>query len=223
VGFADGDGECVELVEERAQVFLRIGGEGSASELDEGVVAGPILSGWRDEESVTLGDAAEIFVGDGDGVAEGVEKDGVGGFRTNAGELEQTAAQGGRGRGGEAMERAGEFLVEHGDEGFERGRFAREETGWANEFLETVERKRAEAGQAERTGGTEIGEGAFDGFPGGVLREVSAEDNLKTCAGGPPVLRTIAGEEAIVHAAQALCGSEGHASRHDGKSCDGGD
>ena len=207
VGFADGYGEGVELVEELGVSRDGIGGEGLAGEIGKGFVGNGLAVGG--EERVAVGDAAEVFVGDGDGVAEGVEKDGIGGFRADARQGKETLAELGRGRGGHAAKRAGELGVEQGNEGFERGRLARVEAGGLDEAAELVEGDGAETGDGERTGAVEIGDGALDGLPGGVLGEVGADDDFDGGFGRPPVLRAVSGGELIVHAAEALGGCGG--------------
>ena len=91
--FAHGDREGMKLVEEARVAPGCIGGEGLAGEGGQGFVSLAIVAGRGHEKPVTLCDAAQVLVGDGNGMAEGVEQDGVGGLRPHAGKGEQAAAQ----------------------------------------------------------------------------------------------------------------------------------
>jgi hypothetical protein len=113
VGLADGYGEGVKLVEEAGVAGRGVGGEGLAGEIGEGFVA--FGAGRERKKPVALGDAAEILVGDGDGVVEGVEENGVGSLGTDTRESEKAAAENWGGSGRESFKRTGELLVEHGD------------------------------------------------------------------------------------------------------------
>jgi hypothetical protein len=73
-------------------------------------------------------------------VAESVEKDGVGGFRTYSGKSEETGAEGCGWSGCKLVERTRELLVEHGDKSFERRGLASVESGRANESLQFIKR-----------------------------------------------------------------------------------
>jgi len=104
MSLAHGDREGMELVEEPRKVLRGIGGEGLAGEADEGFIPFAIAAGRGRKKQVTFGYAAQILVGDGDGMAEGVKQDGVCGFRANAGQGQQPAAQNVRGAGGKVLE-----------------------------------------------------------------------------------------------------------------------
>jgi len=194
---AYGNRQSMKLVEEPRLVFLIIGRKGQTRECSHGAVCLAVIDGRGLEKLVALGDAAQILIGDGDGMAEGVKQNGVGCLGADAGQGQQACAQGGCGAGGEAIERTRELLVEHRDEGFERGRLARVKAGGLNEALQLFDGERAQA----------VDERAFDGFPCGVLREVGAEDDFKGSFCGPPMLGAIGLEEPIVHPAQSLGGS----------------
>lgn len=212
VGFADGYGEGVELVEELGVGWDGIGGEGLAGEMSEGFIgdSGAGAGGAAgSEESVAVGDAAKIFVGNRDGVTEGVEQNGIGGLRADAGEGEEKLAKVGGGGGGHAAKRAGEFGVQEGNKSFECGGFAGIKAGGLDEAAELVEGNGAETGDGERAGAAEIGDGALDGFPGGVLGKVRADDDFEGGFGRPPVLRTVGSGETVVHGAQAAGGCGG--------------
>jgi hypothetical protein len=84
----------------------------------------------------------------------------------------------------------------------------RVKAGRLDQALQLFEGERAQAVKRQGAGRAQIGQRALDGLPGGVLREVSAEDHLKCRFGRPPVLRAIGCAELVVHTAQALGGSE---------------
>ncbi len=207
MGFAHGDREGMKLVEEACLAPGGIGGEGLAGEGGQRLIPLAIVAGRGQEKPVTLCDAAQVLIGDGNGMAEGVEQDGVCGFQTNTGQGQQAAAQGGCGNGGELLERSGKLGVEHGDKCLERGRFAGVKAGGLDEALQLSEGERAQAVHGQCSRRAQVVERALDGLPGCVLREVGAEDDLKTSFGWPPVLGTIGLGQLIVHAAQPLGGS----------------
>jgi hypothetical protein len=153
---------------------------------------------------VAFDDAAEILVSDRDWVVEGVEENGVRGFRTDAGKSQKARAQGCGGGGGKLLEGSGEFAVEQVDECLEGGGLAGMKAAGTNEFLEVGQAERTQAVNGERAGVAQVFKGALDRFPGGVLREVSAEDDFKRSFSGPPVLRTVCLGKAIVHPAETL-------------------
>ena len=95
MSFAHSDREGMKLVEEPGVVRRGIIGKGLAGEIGHGVVSLAIVAGRRREKPVARGDAAQVFVGDGNGMAQGVEQDGVGGLRTDGGQGQQAGAQGG--------------------------------------------------------------------------------------------------------------------------------
>ena len=206
MGLAHGDREGMKLVEEARLVSGGIGGEGLAGEIGQGIVSRAIAAGSGRQKPVALRDAAQVLVGDGNGMAECVEQDGVGGLRSNAGKGQQTGAQCGRGRGGEILERTAEFLVEHGYKFLERGRFASVKAGGLDEALQLPEGERTQAVHGQRARLAQVSERSLDGLPGCVLGEVSAEDNFKRSFGRPPVLGTVGLEKSVVHPAEALDG-----------------
>lgn len=106
---------------------------------------------------MTLRNAAQVLVGYGHWMAEGIEEDSVGGFVAYSGKGEQAMTQLGGGCGGEAIQRAGKFGIEHGKKGFERRCLAGNETGGADEVPELLDGDGAEAFRSERSGGTQVG------------------------------------------------------------------
>ncbi len=187
--------------------FRRVAGEGLACEIGQGVIAFAVAGGRRRQEPMALDDAAQIFIGDWNGMAESVEKNRIGCLGTNAGKSQKTASQSISGCGGKSIERTGELGVEQSDKSFERGSFARGKAGGLDEALEFFEGERAQAVNSKRSRLAQIVERALDGLPGGILREICAEDDLKGRLCGPPVLRAIGMGEPLVHFAQALGGS----------------
>lgn len=198
----------MKFIEEAGAIRCGISGERVCRELHEGIVSAAVLCRRGVDQAMALGDAAQILVGNGNGVAKRIEQDGVGCFRPYTGQRNQAHAKLLGGRGGEAIERAGEFIVQHGEEGFERGSLACNEAGRADQFLQLFQGESAQAVGGKCAGAAEVGEREFDGFPRSVLREVSAEDHFEGRLGGPPVLWAVGCEEALVHAAQTPGGAE---------------
>lgn len=208
MGLAHGHREGMKLVEKARLVLRGIGGEGLAGEIGQGIVSRAIAAGRGHEKPVALGNATQVLVGDGNGMAEGVEQNGISGLRTNAGQGQQAGAQGGSGAGGEGRERTGKLLVEQGYERLKRGRFAGVKAGGLDETLQLSEGERTQAVHGQCSSRAQVGEREFDGLPGSVLGEVSAEDDLKGSIGRPPVLGTVRLCQLIVHPAQPLGGGE---------------
>ena len=155
---------------------------------------------------MTGGDAAQVLVDDHGGSVERVEQDGVGGFGTDTGEGEQLVADDVGmvdGSGSQVVHVAGVVRVEESDEGFEGGGFAQHETGGADEIAELGFGDGAQAIDGERAAGFEVGDGALDGFPGGVLGEVGADHDFEGGLGGPPLLGAETLDEVVVKGAQA--------------------
>jgi len=72
----------------------------------------------------------------------------------------------------------------------------------------------ADSGGGQQLGASQVGDGAFDVFPGSVLREDCAYDNFEAGAAGPPVLRAMGGEERVIVGLQTVfrggdCGQGG--------------
>src|SRR3954464_1098526 len=82
-----------------------------------------------------------------------------------------------------------------GNEGFEPCCFLTKVPGGTNELLEFSDWNSANPIDRQSASLAEIGEGEFDIGPGGVLGEVCAHDHLELRRGGPPVLRSVGGEE----------------------------
>lgn len=96
--------------------------------------------------------------------------------------------------------------VEESDEGFERSSFAQHEAGGANEVAELSFGNRTESADGEDAASAQVGNGAFDGFPGGILGEVSADDDFERGLRRPPLLRAPGCNEAVIHRVEATGG-----------------
>ena len=208
VPFAGFDDQGVELVvvagESVGRFVVAFRGESLLGEgLDLGVFC--VVGG----EAVANGDAAEVFVDHHGGDAQGVEENGIGGFGANTGEIEEVIANGfligvsATSKGGHA---AFVFGVEKGDEGFEGRGFAQHETRGADEIAELSFGDRTEAADGEGAASAQVGNGAFDGFPGGILGEVSADDDFEGRFGRPPPLRAPGCNEALIHRVETASG-----------------
>jgi hypothetical protein len=207
VGFADLDDERVKFVVvagEGGTVFM--GALGRKGLLGEGLDVG--VFGFFRCEAVADYDAAQIFVDDHGGRIEGVEQDGIGGFGTDAGKGEQLLADGKRrseGSRAEGFDVAAVARIEKGNEGLEGCRFAEHESGGADEVTKVCFGDCAQAVDREDAARFEIGDGALDTFPGGVLCEVCADDDFEGGLGWPPLLRAEALDEVLVHRTQSTC------------------
>ena len=113
------------------------------------------------------------------------------------------------GLGGELVEGAVVVLVEEVREGKDGGGFSQHVTGGSNELAQGFGFECEQAGGGEGIGGFEVGDGAYYATPRGVLDEVSTEDGFKGRAGGPPMLRTVDGEQLLVEAAKPGGGISG--------------
>jgi hypothetical protein len=104
MGFAQSDREGVELVEKARLICWKIGSERLAREIGHDLISRAVVAGRGQNEVVPHGDAAQVLVSYGNGMAEGVKENGVGGLRTNAGKSQQAKTQGGSWDGGEIFE-----------------------------------------------------------------------------------------------------------------------
>jgi len=216
VVLADANDEGMEFVVVANEILGAFGSVfGAKGLLGEGLNCRIFCAGRH--EAVADGNAAQVLVDDHGGNTEGVEKDRIGGFRTDAREIEQVVAGGGhiqKSRSPERFHAATVALVEKGDEGLERGGFADHEAGGTDEFAQFAFGNGAEAGEREDAASAEVGDGALDGFPGGVLGEVSADDDFERSPCRPPLLRAVEVDEAIVESAESAGG--GHRFRVQG-------
>ena len=138
-----------------------------------------------------------VGIDDEDRVPAGVEKDGVGGFRADAVEVEEPIAKDRSWRGEHLGERSVVELVEEVHKGFERFGFLAEVAGRAEERCKFRAGHSPDGNWGKQASATQVSNGAFDVGPGSVLREDSADDDFEASAAGPPVLRAIGGEKCI--------------------------
>jgi hypothetical protein len=78
--------ESVKLTKQRGARVRRIGGESFLGELNQRRITSLAAVGRGREQLMAFDDAAKILIGYGDRVIEGIEQDGVGRFRTYAGQ-----------------------------------------------------------------------------------------------------------------------------------------
>ena len=203
VRFAYGYSEGVKLVEEADPMGCRLGGEGRLRQVNQRLIAPAVAPRRGSDQLVPFGDAAQVLVGHRNRVVQGIKQDRVGGLRAYAGQQQQTAPESGGRRGRELIERTGKLRVQQFNEGLERRRFARLEAGRANQIPQLIERSRAQALQCQGSCPAQILQRSLDGLPGGVLRQIGAENDFEGGLRGPPVLRAVSLRKPIVHPAQA--------------------
>ena len=97
-----------------------------------------------------------------------------------------------------ASERAGIRVVEKRDEGLELFCFLAEITRGPNHGFKFGEGRLAHCTNAKQASSAQVDKGFFNVVPVGVLREVGADNHLKTRSGRPPVLWAVAGEKSGV-------------------------
>jgi hypothetical protein len=176
--FASLNDQSVKFVEEL--VIARKTGFERGAEL--------LVGGFGMCEVVSFEDAASVGVNDEDRVLPGVEQDGVSGFWANAAKTEKLLAKDFRGRGEEAIERAVVFNEEKISEGLESFGLLAVVAGRAEARGELRGRDLTDCLWRQEFLVTEIGDNAFDVFPGRVLSQDGANDNFETGAARPPVL-----------------------------------
>jgi len=153
-------------------------------------------SGW--EEIVAFEDAARVGVDNEDEVPASVEEDGVGGFRADAADGEELIAQSCGSGGEETAERTAVIFIKKSDEGLEGFGLLAEIARGAEVLGERGGRDAVDGGRGEKLCCAKVGNGAFDVFPGGVLREDGADDDFEAGPAGPPLLRTVSSQERVV-------------------------
>jgi hypothetical protein len=147
-------------------------------------------------------DAPQVFVDDHGRDVESVEKNGISGFWTYTGEGEELLTDCRRVENSGPMQRfdlAGVVRIEKGDEGLERGCLTQHETGRPDKNAEFGFGYFSQASDGKDAACFEIGDGTLDTFPGGVLGEVGADDDLECGFCGPPLLRAETSNETVVH------------------------
>ena len=89
VCLSDSDGQRVEFIEVQAVRRGRLRGKCELGESMQLAVSAVVFDKRRGEQMVALTDAAEVLVGNGDGVAQRVKQDGVRSLRADAGKSEK--------------------------------------------------------------------------------------------------------------------------------------
>jgi hypothetical protein len=192
--FAGVDDQRMEFVKELVAAGER-GFEGDAEFL---------MRGFGVREMVALEDAAGIGVHHENGVFAGVKEDGVSGFRANAAQGQESFAKSGGGCCEKTMERAAVVFVEEGYEGFESFGFLAEVPGGTKVWGELRRRNFLDSGGGQQLGAAQVGDGAFDVFPGSVLGKDGAHDDFETGTAGPPVLWAMGGEQRVIVGMQVV-------------------
>jgi hypothetical protein len=103
MGLAHGNRERMKFVEEMGLGFGGVSSECQTGEIGQCLIALAIADWGGRKEMVALGDAAQIFIGNRDGMTESIEQNRVGGLWANPGKSQQTDAQGLCGLGGEGF------------------------------------------------------------------------------------------------------------------------
>jgi len=188
------DDESVEFVEELG-IAWELGFNERANLF---VGAARISLHFGREEIVAFEDAARVSVDNEDEVPASVKEDGVGGFRADAADGEELIAQSCGGGGEETVERTAVIFIKKSDERFEGFGLLAEIARGAEVLGERGGRDAVDGGRGEKLCCAKVGDGAFDVFPGGVLREDGADDDFEAGTAGPPVLRTMSSEECVV-------------------------
>jgi hypothetical protein len=131
------------------------------------------------------------------GMSAGVEKDGVGGFRADAGQLQELIAKDCGGSSEKAGEGAAVRVEKKVYERLNRFGFLPEVAGRAEKLGQSRCANTTDGLWREHACAAQVANGALDVGPGSVLREDGADDNFETSSAGPPVLRAIGCEECV--------------------------
>jgi hypothetical protein len=181
------DDEGVKLVEE-----LVLGGKRGLKHFTDFVV--PKL-----EVSVTVAfeDATSVGVDYEYGMFTGVKKNGVGGFRADATQLQESIAEDCGGSSEKAGVGAAVPVEKKVYERLERFGFLPEVAGRAEKLGQSRCANTSDGLWREHACAAQVANGAFRVGPGSVLREDGTDDNFETSSAGPPVLRAIGREECV--------------------------
>ena len=190
---ADADQERVEFVEERG-VMRHVRHE---EHLHGRVVR------VRRHQAVAGQDPPRVGVDDEDRTAGGVERDGVGGLRSDTGNPAKLGAERGKRKGEKPAEAASVAPRHVPGEGTEPAGLHAKRPGGTDEQGEPKRGQRENAAEVEDPGGAEPRDRPLGIAPGGVLREDRPDHDLEAGAGRPPALRAVPPTEAIVEPEQA--------------------
>ena len=160
------------------------------------------------DEAVTGKDALGVGVDNEDLFVAGIKKDGIGGLRADTVNGEELFAQLGGGGPEHARERTGIFRAKKADEGFQFFCFLAEVAGRANQRGEAAQGNAFQSERSEQTPAAEIGDGALDVGPGGILGEDGADDNFEGRFCRPPILRAEGVKKRLVIQRQRICTRE---------------
>src|SRR5215469_3995454 len=150
------------------------------------------------DEAVAGENAFRVGVDDEDFFVARVEKDRVGGLGADAVNSEKFFAEFESGSFKHSREGTGVFGAKEAHEGFQFFRFLTKVAGRANQRSEPGEGNAFESERSEKAFAAEVGDGAFDVRPRGVLGEDGADDDFEGRARGPPILRAKMFEEDLV-------------------------
>jgi hypothetical protein len=180
VGFSDGHQQGVVFVVEHG-----VGGKVVREErLDLGV------GGPGGSELVPRQDARRIRVDYEVRNIASVQEDGIGGFRTDAGHLEERVPEAARVVPEEAPEAPPVSRPKEREEVSETPRLDREGPGGPDEGRQAAVGEGRHGRGGERPGFAKAADGPLDVPPAGVLGEDCADDDFESGPPGPPALRT---------------------------------
>src|SRR5262249_17979369 len=141
--------------------------------------------------AVAFKDAARVGVDDEDGVARGVQEDGVGGFWADAVDSEELVAQRLGFGAGHFPDGALIFVAEELDEGFQFFGLVAEIAGGGDQLFEAWKWDQLDRSRSQQFFAAEIFDCRLDVGPRSVLDEYGADDDFEGSAAGPPVLRAV--------------------------------
>jgi ABC-type nitrate/sulfonate/bicarbonate transport system substrate-binding protein len=157
----------------------------------------------RLDQPVPRQDPPRVGVDDEDRAAGRIQRDGVGGLRSDAGNPTKLGAERGE-REGEQPAEASPVAPRHvPGEGVEPAGLHAKRPGGTDEPGEPRRGQREDAAEVEDSGGAEPRDRPLGVAPGGVLREDRPDHDLEAGARRPPALRAIPPMEAVVEPEQA--------------------
>src|SRR6185369_3701009 len=136
-------------------------------------------------------------------MSQRVEQDGIRGFWSNSGQVQEPLAQPLRRCRGHLIERALKLGVERCDKCLQGRGFARLKAGRPDQILQIIERYTAQAFYGQCSCATQVGQRQLNALPRCVLSEIGPEYNLEGVRCRPPVLRAVNCRKLIMHTAKS--------------------
>ncbi len=159
---------------------------------------------------MAVGDTAQILIDHRHGMEQGIEQNGIGGLLSHAGQRQQLPAHDVGWLCSQPGQRGAVLPIEKGDKRLDGGSLAHHVSRGTNQASQLFLRNGPQPIEVHHIVLDQVRNGALHRAPGGVLREIRADDHLQRSLRRPPLLGAICGHELVVEIAQNARRRVGH-------------